>query len=829
MCELKRNVLQIAMITKQDTEQGHTSAAARGRSIKPPTHGKPKKKAPVPLGPKSVNFGEPTYFEHSGGEYSEGSQDDYSFDYDEDDDERHVQGAFSDEDDEEPTSEDDEDMYNGEDHGDATVTDPPARMQKQSEIRPLQHHSEVRPLQPRPAQVIHQDSDSTVQGYNGQQLSPEAREAAQMRSMGMSVDDMLREQQPQYAPQPLQLRKPGGGQGQQQPLAPTRNGPQQELQSPKTIGRGSFEQGDTKKINLTPDIANTAPRDGPTPAPQQHYIPSPKQQQQLMAAQGMKTFAVPGPSTQEDEESMEGHSSVVSSSGSHTSSNSPQRLRKHSKSTGSVSSNENSPEDGNASPGKRKKSGGMFSGLFGRNKKDKEKKAGSSQLSRNNSVDRSSTPTQAQPHPDPSKQSSRLMSPEPPVVRRQAPPSMASLLPQSKNDQDDYLEPEAKQQQQIEAQNALYQQYGIQRPPGGHSNQFTPQSNRENLGLSSPAHANSAPATSKPLRPGSLLGSPAYPGLEAPTLSVLRVFSGDTVPVEATFKTVLLNESTSTSELLKQTLQRFRLPLDRIDDFYLVIQDVDQDQEKELQVTDKPLTVFQDLADEAHQARMVPPSVKRSSVSSISSASSNLSTHPAIAKLPMGDFSDDSAVKMYLHCKAITPRASIERQLSQSKTSVSNVDPETASTASSSATTTAPAAPASTPHDSLSANFGTRFAVKIAISSDDLPEGHMFDPQSAAIVPRQAIEHRLSGQSAASQGVRHKYIFFSTNSTVTQVIETALDRFAIMGGVVDGGDEVEDKLAKRRSITRTRYSLVQLDAQGSGKRDIHLHVPELTD
>ena len=50
------------------------------------------------------------------------------------------------------------------------------------------------------------------------------------------------------------------------------------------------------------------------------------------------------------------------------------------------------------------------------------------------------------------------------------------------------------------------------------------------------------------------------------------------------------------------------------------------------------------------------PRVKRSSVGSISSLASNLSMHPAIRRLPMNDFADDSAVKFYLNRRTVYDR-----------------------------------------------------------------------------------------------------------------------------------------------------------------------------
>ena len=51
--------------------------------------------------------------------------------------------------------------------------------------------------------------------------------------------------------------------------------------------------------------------------------------------------------------------------------------------------------------------------------------------------------------------------------------------------------------------------------------------------------------------------------------------------------------------------------------------------------------------------------------------------------------------------------------------------------------------------------------------------------------------------------------------TVAEVIEHGLDLFVIAEGVVDGGDEVEDKMSKRRSSSRVCYILtIQVDGKG---------------
>lgn len=67
-----------------------------------------------------------------------------------------------------------------------------------------------------------------------------------------------------------------------------------------------------------------------------------------------------------------------------------------------------------------------------------------------------------------------------------------------------------------------------------------------------------------------------------------------------------------------------------------------------------------------------------------------------------------------------------------------------------------------------------------------------------------------------SPNAREKIVFFPKNANVSDVIEAGLDRFGIVDGVVDGGDEVEDRVSRRRSVTRVKYNLA-VDRDGRGK------------
>ena len=324
-------------------------------------------------------------------------------------------------------------------------------------------------------------------------------------------------------------------------------------------------------------------------------------------------------------------------------------------------------------------------------------------------------------------------------------------------------------------------------------------------------------------RPGSLILSPA-PGMEGqggigvavPELSVIRVFAGKNLQSDATFKTVLLNASTTSGELIRQSMQRFRLAAgEDAADYYLTVKQVEGSSMR-LAPDEKPLGVFEQLVEEAEQ---MPMRVKRSSMGSISSVASNLSAHPAIKKLPMNDFTDDSAVKFYLNRVGGGDGLAYddEDEGVAADISSSSADSVTNSFLSSSGTGISGQVVGSERFTTPS----VRFAMQVVIYPEELPDNMVFDPHTEVIVFKETLRER-SAESAAinpdiPQHQRKKFFNFPKNITVAEVIELGLERFGILEGVVDGGDEVEDKLTKRRSTSRVRYTLtVQADGQGKG-------------
>ncbi len=361
-------------------------------------------------------------------------------------------------------------------------------------------------------------------------------------------------------------------------------------------------------------------------------------------------------------------------------------------------------------------------------------------------------------------------------------------------------------------QRDLYKQYLIRSPssPPEAQPSYGLQS-ASSVMLSSPS-TNSAlgPPTTRPA-PGSLiLTSPSSNDGQA-NLSVIRVFAGKNLQTEATFKTVLLNASTTANDLVRQAIQRFRLPSgDDQGEYFLTVKQVEGGVSAVLQPAERPLVVFETLVTEAMEL----PKVKRSSVGSISSISSNLSMHPAITKLSMNDFTDDSAVKFYLNHRGDgTVEDSLnghEGDSTLADMSLSEID-QSISKPTFLSVSTAGGNVASERFSSPS----IRFALQLVIYAEDLPDDMQFHPQTEAIVFKSSLLDP-SAPVVVSPVIRRKIFMFPKNVTVAEVTELGLERFGIQDGVIDGGDEVEDKTTKRRSGVRVRYGLmVSIDAHGT--------------
>lgn len=415
------------------------------------------------------------------------------------------------------------------------------------------------------------------------------------------------------------------------------------------------------------------------------------------------------------------------------------------------------------------------------------------------------------------------------ISQVQASPGSQQARSQESNAQSVTSSPLSQQAQQLrqrdQQQQALYQQY-LNRSPS------TPPEAQPSYGLqsasavlqgstsfSSSTSSNSGLGveTRRP-RPGSLILSPTAingQGAGLPDLNVVRVFAGDNLQTDATFKTVLLSSSTTASDLVRQAIQRFRLPAGEDEnEYYLTIKQV-EGSTTDLRPDEKPLGVFESLV----EAVMELPKINRNSVGSISSVASNLSMHPAIRKLPMNDFTDDSAVKFYLNRKSSDKDDSFLDENDDTMLAESDHDDESSRSQYLSVPT---AGIKGVPAERFSSP-SYRFALQLVVHPDDLPDNMVFDSLTEAIVFKDTLRDRsrssaASSSSGISQTRRTKVFVFPKNITVAEVIELGLERFGILEGVVDGGDEIEDKLTKRRSSTRVRYGLtVEVGGKGECK------------
>ncbi|KXN88348.1 Tip elongation aberrant protein Tea4 [Leucoagaricus sp. SymC.cos] len=447
---------------------------------------------------------------------------------------------------------------------------------------------------------------------------------------------------------------------------------------------------------------------------------------------------------------------------------------------------DNAKESEDEGSGGKKKKGGLWSGLFPR-KKDKEK-----------SKDKNASVTSFDSGDTRGSEDSKRN----PQVSQHA----------------------SQLRQRDQQQQAAYQQQYLNRSPS------SPPETQPSYGLQSAStvlggyssNVASASGLGPPAprpRPGSLILTSSsldgsLPGVQQ-ELSVIRVFAGKNLQTEATFKTALLNSSTIASDLVRQAIQRFRLPGgEDSNDYYLTVKQVEGGSYTILQDHENPLVVFETLVNEA----MEMPKVKRSSMGSISSISSNLSMHPAIKKLPMNDFTDDSAVKFYLNRKGEEGIEDSNLGHEADDTLVAEPfggeqsvavlgDTIIQSPRSQYLTVTTGGLSPNVTQERFSSP-SIRFAVQLVIYRDDLPDDMMFHPTTEAIVFKDQLrEVEISVHALVNPHMRKKVFMFPKNVTVAEVIELGLERFGILEGVVDGGDEVEDKLAKRGSSGRVRYGL----------------------
>ncbi|KAI9512773.1 hypothetical protein F5148DRAFT_1007792 [Russula earlei] len=645
----------------------------------------------------------------------------------------------------------------------------------------LQNELQTQQVQQQEQQHLRQLQEAEQQAAQQLQLHQRQQIEEQRRQQQLIAQTMVRQGSatPTQGPGGISLRE---SDSREQLAPPQDTSVSVSSSSSSARSMDPIDASETKKLTMTPLLVQDNNQRS-----QSSRQAAPRSSGPLLPSEVMQRQEEERKRTREEIGALEEAARKKAKSPSGGRTNGPAKLRKE-------------PQSGDEDSGKEKdkkgKSGGLFGRLFDRRKDKNKEKASNDSIDITRSVETRSSEESGRSsnHTD---NSGGVQSPPRKVAAAVITPPPVSLHTTSLRQRD-------------REQQALYQQQYLTRSPSSPPEaqpllQMSPVSPQQGLVALGGASATLSPTSDgRRPRPGSLLigGNISGDGSSSvPELSVIRIFAGKKLQTEATFKTVLLNSSTTSEELVKQAIQRFRLPAgEDATDYYLTVKRL-EGSSAVLKPEEKPLGVFEMLA----EAALDLPKVKRSSVGSISSIASNLSQHSAIKKLPMNDFTDDTAVKIYLNRRSES--ASDESMTAEESDTINaesvQADRENGGTRLRlhNLNTVGITVP---PERFSSPSF--RFALQLLIYPDDLPDDMVFDPLTEAIVFKHTLRDRPH-VTPSSAPFRRKVFVFPKNITVAEVIELGLERFGIPDGVVDGGDEVEDKNTKRRSSLRVRYAL----------------------
>ncbi|CAG8449323.1 12365_t:CDS:2, partial [Acaulospora colombiana] len=223
--------------------------------------------------------------------------------------------------------------------------------------------------------------------------------------------------------------------------------------------------------------------------------------------------------------------------------------------------------------------------------------------------------------------------------------------------------------------------------------------------------------------------------------NVFRIFAGKNIMASEEFKVVLLSPTISVKDLIKKTLIRFKLDSEENwADYYITVKEINGDQVR-LSPHDHPLEIYDSLITSS-----VPlPTVRRESISSISSTFSNLSGHDVIKALDLQNESQNSAC-FFLNKKSKRgSRSSEERKI----------------------------------------------RVRVLVYADDLPvrlrSKSLQIPRTSMSVPKHLAEKASRRRSREEGKPKEKSVIVNTNATVINVIEKAMNKFGITEGIADDG------------------------------------------
>ncbi|CAG8593142.1 6311_t:CDS:2, partial [Racocetra fulgida] len=216
---------------------------------------------------------------------------------------------------------------------------------------------------------------------------------------------------------------------------------------------------------------------------------------------------------------------------------------------------------------------------------------------------------------------------------------------------------------------------------------------------------------------------------------VLRVFAGRNLPTNFQYKIILLNKNATTTSLIKQSIQRFKLDDGNFDNYYISIKEINKD-EKYLMPDQRPFEILSSLTS-SHSMPL--PSVQRSSISS------NLSDDETIRKLQLHDSPNTV-------CLCLNRKTKIGEK---------------------------------------------KLRVRVLIYPDDLPvrlrPTKVAETRVSMSVPKHLAEKAARRRSKEEAKAKEKSLIVTANATVRQVIEKALDKNGINEGIVDDGGIYEDE------------------------------------
>ncbi|KAG9302015.1 hypothetical protein G9A89_021059 [Geosiphon pyriformis] len=247
-----------------------------------------------------------------------------------------------------------------------------------------------------------------------------------------------------------------------------------------------------------------------------------------------------------------------------------------------------------------------------------------------------------------------------------------------------------------------------------------------------------------------------------PLISVVRIFAGQNFQTSIESKIILLSNSTTSRDLIRQSLTRFKLGVqEHWDDYYISIK-TSEGETINLMPHDHPLDIFNSL----NSSATIPlPTIRRNSVSSISSNLSSISNHTAIKESGINEHTERNEVRFFLNRK--TSRRG-------------------------------------------SRTFGEkRLRVHVLVYADDLPlhlRKGISVPRTSMSVPKHLADKAARRRSPGEEGKpKAKVLLIDGRATVGDVIEKALDKFGIANGIVDNGEVISEN-----DDERLRYHLMMI-------------------